>query len=91
MPNKYYSLFKTRLNEGLLFCLVDFSQGRKFKVEQSGHLSDIKFLDRACVQGSLLGLRLFSLFECELESELAKIDPTVDVISYADDTWRDFK
>jgi len=41
-------------------------------------------LDRGCVQGSILGPKLFSLYLYELERKLGK---NCSVISYADDTY----
>jgi hypothetical protein len=66
---------------------MDFLQDRKFRVEQTNLFSETKHLDRGCVQGSVLGPRLFSLYVGELETELQGICPTIKVVSYADDTY----
>lgn len=84
-PDKFYYLFKDRLSEGLLFCIMDFLTNRKFQVEMGGAKSSVISLDRGCVQGSILGPKLFTLYL----SGLAKIltSNNIDVISYADDTY----
>jgi len=46
-------------------------------------MSSVRSLDRGCVQGSVLGPSLFSLYCLELESCLSE----VRVISYADDSY----
>jgi hypothetical protein len=74
---------------------MDFLQGRTFYVEVEGEQSCRKFLDRGCVQGSVLGPRLFSLYVAGLENELKDmINPAneegkgeLEVISYADDSY----
>jgi hypothetical protein len=89
IPDKFYNLFKDKLSEGLMFCLMDFLQGRKFKVDMGAvnQCSEIITLDRGCVQGSVLGPRLFSLYVGGLESELTKLCSGIKVVSYADDTY----
>jgi len=53
-------------------------------VELDGKRSKEVILDRGCVQGSLLGPKLFSLYLYQLEQELGQ---NCTVISYADDTY----
>jgi hypothetical protein len=66
---------------------MDFLSKRTFKVEMNKSYSDTKYLDRGCVQGSILGPRLFSLYVGELYSQLQVPGKSVDLISYADDTY----
>ena len=49
--------------------------------------SETKLLDRGCVQGSILGPRLFSLYVGELYTQLQVPGKSVDLILYADDTY----
>lgn len=87
LPDKFYNLFKDKLSEGMLYCLMDFLQDRKFCVEQGNQISKVMPLDRGCVQGSVLGPRLFSLYVGALENELAKTYQDIKVVSFADDTY----
>jgi len=83
-PDKFIDLFKNTLSEGLLFSLADFLSKRKFVVELNGERSKEIALDRGCVQGSILGPKLFSLYLFELERKLGQ---NCTVVSYADDTY----
>jgi hypothetical protein len=77
MPDKFFSLYKGKISDGLLYGLMDFLQDRYFKVDL-GNVelgSELTSLDRGCVQGSVLGLRLFSLYVGGLEVELLKTCP----------------
>jgi hypothetical protein len=93
IPDKFYNLFKTRISEGLMFCLMDFLQDRTFRVEMGTSRSDTLVLDRGCVQGSVLGPKIFSLYVGGLEEELANLTlsnstkSSTRIISYADDTY----
>jgi hypothetical protein len=74
---------------------MDFLTKRKFKVELRSENSNEMELDRGCVQGSILGPRLFSLYLGELKNNLNVLNSNsnypstskIDVISYADDTY----
>jgi len=83
-PDKFISLFKNTLSEGLLFSLADFLSDREFIVEMGTEKSKKILLDRGCVQGSILGPKLFSLYLYQLEKKLGN---KCSVISYADDTY----
>jgi len=83
-PDKFYHLFKNKMTEGLLFCIMDFLQNRKFQIDLDNVKSPIFELDRGCVQGSILGPKLFTLYLGELQSV---IGPDVGLVSYADDTY----
>ncbi len=71
----------------MLGAILDFLTNRKFKVELGDSTSNTKELDRGCVQGSLIGPRLFSLYVGGLASHLKQAHEKIDVISYADDTY----
>ncbi len=64
---------------------MDFLTGRRFQVELGDATSSVLDIDRGCVQGSVLGPKLFSLYLSELENRLGCDD--VQIISYADDTY----
>lgn len=84
-PDKFYTLFKDILNSELLFCIIDFLQNRQFVVEVNNAESKVHNLDRGCVQGSVLGPKLFSIYTGGLQTALASLD--LEVVSYADDTY----
>jgi len=84
MPDKFYYLFKDKISEGLLYCLMDFLQNRKFIIDIDGTKSNVFNLDRGCVQGSILGPKLFTLYLGELQH---KLGPNSNLVSYADDTY----
>jgi hypothetical protein len=90
-PDKFFNLFKDKLSEPLLWSVMDFLTKRKFQVELRTAKSSVKNLDRGCVQGSILGPRLFSLYLGELKRKLnetiTSTQSHVEVISYADDTY----
>jgi hypothetical protein len=84
-PDKFLEQFKDQLSEGLLFSLMDFLTGRKFVVDMNGVRSEVKELDRGCVQGSILGPKLFSLYMSKLKTEVGADD--ISIVSFADDTY----
>lgn len=73
------------LEGGLMDIVMDFMSSRKMVVNLSGSTSNEKELNVGCVQGSILGPKLFGLY-C---SGLSRIFPanTTKLISYADDTY----
>ena len=84
-PDKFFALFKNKISEGLMFCIMDFLQDRKFSVEIEGVRSDTLTLDRGCVQGSVLGPKLFSLYTGGLVESISQSG--IQIVSYADDTY----
>jgi len=84
-PDKFHELFKNKISEGLLFSIADFLMDRRFQVELGDVKSIEKSLDRGCVQGSILGPKLFNLYLGELANKLGSSG--VEIISYADDTY----
>jgi len=56
---------------------------RKFVVEIDKQKSNVVNLDRGCVQGSILGPKLFTLYT----HELSEILSGVKVVTYADDSY----
>jgi hypothetical protein len=89
IPDKFYQLYKDSISEGLMFTIMDFLQERKFRVDMSENClgKTVHSLDRGCVQGSVLGPRLFSLYVGGLERELVKHCDDIKVVSFADDTY----
>ncbi len=84
-PDKFYHLFKNIISEELLYCIIDFLQDRQFLVEVNNVESETRPLDRGCVQGSVLGPKLFSIYTGGLKSALSNSNS--EVVSYADDTY----
>jgi len=82
-PDKFIELYKDKLSEGLLFALGDFLTGRKFCINDRS--ANVMELDRGCVQGSILGPKLFSLYVAGLKDNLVSDD--ISLISYADDSY----
>jgi hypothetical protein len=80
-PDKFFDIFNNKLSDPLLCSIMDFLSKRTFRVEVDGTSSVIKELDRGCVQGSILGPRLFSLYVGELYKHLQSPDKTIKVIS----------
>jgi len=83
-PDVFTDSMKNTLSEGLLFCLNDFLLDRKFRVKYYNHFSQTIEIDRGCVQGSILGPKLFNLYLRELA--IIK-DENTDIVTYADDTY----
>jgi len=83
-PDLFYRMFKDKISEGLMFSLIDFLTRRRFVVEIDKKQSESINLDRGCVQGSILGPKLFTLYThglASLELMGAKL------VTYADDTY----
>jgi len=83
-PDMFYSLLKNDLDPGLMRILLDFLHDRRFVVKVLGKESNLRELDRGCVQGSVLGPALFSLYCKDLQNKLKE---EAYVTSYADDTY----
>jgi len=66
---------------------MDFLQNRSFYVEVDNVRSKSLNLDRGCVQGSVLGPKLFSLYLGKLESILKDINSDTKLITFADDSY----
>jgi len=63
--------------------LLDFMSHRSFKVQVNNELSSNKQLKVGCVQGSILGPRLFTLYMKDLQ----KLTDDAHLVSFADDTY----
>jgi len=79
-PNIFHNI---DLPETLMNPLMDFMTNRTFTVEVEGKRSSLKYLNVGCVQGSVLGPRLFAIYCKELIAHL----PEANVVSYADDAY----
>ncbi len=66
-----------------MFAIADFLSNRKICI--NNRESEKLDLDRGCVQGSILGPKLFSLYVAGLKEVIET--PEVDLVSYADDTY----
>jgi len=82
-PEIFYDMLKTVISPDLLCFIMDFLSGRRFCVEVSGKRSVPRPLRVGCVQGSIMGPRLFTLYLRELAQKL----PNAHITSYADDTY----
>jgi len=82
-PDVFYRNLESKIDPQLLSILMDFLTDRKFKVKVENSHSLEKDLKIGCVQGSILGPRLFTLYLSDLASKLSE----AFVVSYADDTY----
>ena len=73
------------LPEGLQWCIQDFLSERRFQVALEEFKSREHTLEVGCVQGSVLGPRLFSIYCRHLEKTIGKSD--AKVVTYADDSY----
>jgi len=83
-PDIFLETIREKIPLGIMQVLMDFTSNRSFKVDVHGIMSKQKELSVGCVQGSILGPRLFTLYLSQLASKLPK---EVHVVSYADDTY----
>jgi len=81
--DKLREILEGKIEQGLLLSLLDFLKGGSFKVKVAQETSDRFELDRGCVQGSVLGPSLFSLYGGELHSILDE----AWITTYADDSY----
>jgi len=79
----FYDTLKTTLDGDLMSIIMDFLSKRKFIVEYDGKMSDVKSLSLGCVQGSVLGPKLFNLYMKDLTSSTLGFKTT----TYANDTY----
>jgi len=76
-------LQQIQISSGLRGCLEDFLKNRSFYVDINGMASSMKKLPIGCVQGSILGPKLFTLYLGALSEKIGH----KDIISYADDSY----
>jgi hypothetical protein len=81
-PDVFHS--QTPINSQLLDILLDFMTERTFQVKIKSALSDVKALHVGCVQGSILGPKLFGIY-CRALRDHIPHESTL--ISYADDSY----
>jgi len=77
------TLTKMGVSGGLAYVIKDFLSSRKIYVDINGQISQSIDMTVGCVQGSILGPRLFTLYTASL---LSSLDHT-DIVSYADDSY----
>jgi len=80
----FYNMFSESMEPWLLATIKDFLTNRKCVVEVDGSESNERVVPLGCVQGSVLGPRLFNLYT----SKIPECFPhEVFITSYADDTY----
>jgi len=82
--DKFYDMFKEEIPKWLMFTLCDFLTGRKCMVEVEDSLSSTRDVPLGCVQGSVLGPRIFNLYTSKIPQCLPE---NIEIISYADDSY----
>jgi exonuclease III len=75
---------KTSFTDGMMDVLMDFLTGRTFVVKIDGKLSTSFPLNVGCVQGSILGPKLFGIYCSEL---IDALPPSSRLVTYADDSY----
>jgi len=83
-PDIFLQTLREKIPLNIMQVLMDFMSERSFKVDVHGIRSKPKGLSVGCVQGSILGPRLFTLYLSQLTNNLP-VD--AHVVSYADDTY----
>jgi hypothetical protein len=71
---------------GVVNWIEDWLTGRTQKVCVQGKSSDESQVDSGVPQGTVLGPTLFSVYIADLEAELKKLNLSVKIIKFADDT-----
>jgi len=85
-PEVLYDTIKDVFPKGLLNIVMDFLSQRTFQVEIKSNRSTPRKLKVGCVQGSILGPRLFTLYMRNLHKILPP-ELKSNLIAYADDTY----
>jgi len=80
----FLDMFKGTMDPWLAWTIRDFLTERKCVVEVGGAVSEEKAVPIGCVQGSVLGPRLFNLYTSKIPLHLPH---EVTITSYADDTY----
>jgi len=80
--DKFHEMLQNKIPQNVMSILVDFLTSRQCVVEVDGNRSSIRDVPLGCVQGSVLGPRLFSLYT----SMISELIPG-KIISYADDSY----
>ncbi len=81
-PDIFIDMYRDKLSHGLAKALADFMDERSITCEIKGMRSTAKHLPIGCVQGSILGPRIFTLYMGALSTVLGS-----DIVGYADDTY----
>jgi hypothetical protein len=81
-PDVFHS--QTPMGNQLLEILLDFITDRTFQVKVNSSLSETKTLHIGCVQGSILGPKLFGIYCRALRDHIPQ---NSTLISYADDSY----
>jgi len=85
-PDRLFEDLQNIVPMELLKIIMDFLSSRTFQVEINGIRSAQRHLKVGCVQGSILGPRLFTLYMRNLEKLLPK-ELKSKIVAYADDTY----
>jgi len=85
-PDVLYQTLESSLPSELLNPIMDFLSERNFQVQIGSTRSSKKELKVGCVQGSILGPRLFTLYMKNLPAVLGN-DANINITAYADDTY----
>jgi len=80
----FVEILKDDIPEWLLSVIIDFLTERRCTVGVEGSRSSLRDVPLGCVQGSVLGPRLFNLYTSKIPNCFPH---EVEVISYADDTY----
>jgi hypothetical protein len=82
-PDVFMKLYGNKLSHGLARAIADFLTNRRIICEVGGKRSTPREMPLGCVQGSILGPRLFALYMGQLVEAIGH----EDTVGFADDTY----
>jgi len=83
-PDLFEQIHKDIIPLNLMPILIDFMSARNFKVQIGKATSEARFIKVGCVQGSILGPKLFTLYMSQLQN---KMHHGTHLVAYADDAY----
>jgi len=82
-PDLFYDNIKNTIPSNLMKTILDFLSGREFSVQLNNTRSLTRKLKVGCVQGSILGPKLFTLYV----SGLSNLFKDAHLVTFADDSY----
>lgn len=82
--NTLNAIITSEFSEGIRRVIHDFLSDRKCVIDIDGELSEVFDIDLGCVQGSVLGPKLFNLYTKDIPKHLTS---SAQMTAYADDAY----